>query len=284
MPATATRRVPSRPRQAVGAAPLAALPLAALNLAGLLLALAPLAAHAQGRASASSPAGGAASVAAAESASAARAAWRRAGEAMRARNPDSARRELARASAAWPTQPAYAWMLARMSAAAGDTASVAAALGHVASLGLTGDLKSDTTLARVAASPALAATVARLEENAREIARSRAKLTLPDSTFWPEGIDHDARTGAWYVTSIRHRTVAEVGADGRVRELWPREAKGIGAVFGVRVDPREPVLWVTTAAYAGMSGEPLNHEEVLEAGKSAATRMGELLTKIVPRI
>ena len=35
---------------------------------------------------------------------------------------------------------------------------------------------------------------------------------------------------------------------------------------------------------AGISGEPLNHAEVLEAGKAAASRMGELLTKIVPRI
>jgi purine-nucleoside phosphorylase len=31
-------------------------------------------------------------------------------------------------------------------------------------------------------------------------------------------------------------------------------------------------------------GEPLNHEEVLEAGRAAATRMGELLGKIVPRV
>ena len=35
---------------------------------------------------------------------------------------------------------------------------------------------------------------------------------------------------------------------------------------------------------AGITGEPLNHEEVLEAGKAAATRMGALLGAIVPRI
>jgi purine-nucleoside phosphorylase len=33
-----------------------------------------------------------------------------------------------------------------------------------------------------------------------------------------------------------------------------------------------------------MTGEPLNHEEVLEAGRQAATRMGSLLSTIVPRI
>ena len=41
---------------------------------------------------------------------------------------------------------------------------------------------------------------------------------------------------------------------------------------------------LVTNLAAGITGEPLNHEEVLEAGKAAATRMGELLGKIVPRI
>lgn len=41
---------------------------------------------------------------------------------------------------------------------------------------------------------------------------------------------------------------------------------------------------LVTNLAAGMSGEPLNHEEVLEAGKAAATRMGQLLGAVVPRI
>jgi purine-nucleoside phosphorylase len=41
---------------------------------------------------------------------------------------------------------------------------------------------------------------------------------------------------------------------------------------------------LVTNLAAGITGQPLNHEEVLEAGKAAATRMGELLGKIVPGI
>ena len=41
---------------------------------------------------------------------------------------------------------------------------------------------------------------------------------------------------------------------------------------------------LVTNLAAGISGEPLNHEEVLEAGKAAAGRMGDLLGQIVPRI
>ncbi|NHC24938.1 purine-nucleoside phosphorylase [Nocardioides sp. IC4_145] len=41
---------------------------------------------------------------------------------------------------------------------------------------------------------------------------------------------------------------------------------------------------LVTNLAAGITGEPLNHEEVLEAGRAAATRMGDLLGRIVPRI
>ena len=41
---------------------------------------------------------------------------------------------------------------------------------------------------------------------------------------------------------------------------------------------------LVTNLAAGMSGAPLDHAEVLEAGRAAATRMGDLLTQVVPRI
>ena len=41
---------------------------------------------------------------------------------------------------------------------------------------------------------------------------------------------------------------------------------------------------LVTNLAAGISGEPLNHEEVLEAGRAAASRMGKLLGDVVPRI
>jgi purine-nucleoside phosphorylase len=41
---------------------------------------------------------------------------------------------------------------------------------------------------------------------------------------------------------------------------------------------------LVTNQAAGLSGEPLDHAEVLDAGKAAASRMGALLSQIVPRI
>ncbi len=41
---------------------------------------------------------------------------------------------------------------------------------------------------------------------------------------------------------------------------------------------------LVTNQAAGMTGEPLDHAEVLEAGNQAAQRMGELLVNVIPRI
>ena len=41
---------------------------------------------------------------------------------------------------------------------------------------------------------------------------------------------------------------------------------------------------LVTNLAAGITGEPLDHAEVLEAGRAAASRMGDLLAAVVPQI
>lgn len=43
-------------------------------------------------------------------------------------------------------------------------------------------------------------------------------------------------------------------------------------------------LSLVTNLAAGMSGQPLNHEEVLDAGRAAATRMGDLLSRVIAQL
>ncbi len=43
-------------------------------------------------------------------------------------------------------------------------------------------------------------------------------------------------------------------------------------------------LSLVTNLAAGMTGEPLNHAEVLEAGQAAATRMGDLLGRVIRKL
>jgi purine-nucleoside phosphorylase len=75
------------------------------------------------------------------------------------------------------------------------------------------------------------------------------------------------------ITMVRHMGGDLVGMSTTLEAIAAREA---GAeVLGISL--------VTNLA-AGMTGEPLNHEEVLAAGRSSAARMGALLARVMDRI
>ncbi len=84
--------------------------------------------------------------------------------------------------------------------------------------------------------------------------------------------------GPHYETPAEVRMARTLGADlvGMSTTLEAIAARAAGLeVLGISL--------VTNLA-AGISGQPLDHAEVLEAGREAATRMGDLLSRIVPRI
>ena len=84
--------------------------------------------------------------------------------------------------------------------------------------------------------------------------------------------------GPHYETPAEIEMVRRIGGDlvGMSTTLEAIAAREAGMeVLGISL--------VTNAA-AGISGEPLDHAEVLETGRAAATRMGDLLSQIVPRL
>lgn len=188
-----------------------------------------------------------------DSANAARAAWNAAQRALRANDLESAQREAERAAAAWPAQGAYHWYRAVLAARRGDAPGVRDALGAYARVGLGRDL-GDSAFNPYRSLPWFPGLAAEHDANRRPVAKSRVHMVLSDSTWFPEAVDHDARTGRTFVSSVRHRTVMEITRDGHERELWPRHQAGIGAILGVRVDPASDALWVTTAGIPQMWG------------------------------
>ncbi|RSS72301.1 purine-nucleoside phosphorylase [Streptomyces sp. WAC06614] len=84
--------------------------------------------------------------------------------------------------------------------------------------------------------------------------------------------------GPHYETPAEINMIRVLGADlvGMSTVLEAIAAREAGAeVLGISL--------VTNLA-AGLSGEPLNHEEVLQAGRDSAARMGQLLTQVLARI
>jgi sugar lactone lactonase YvrE len=193
-------------------------------------------------------------IAAVDSAAAARVSWAAAVRASRAADPAAARAAVERAAAAWPTQPTYVWALATVSAQAGDTNATRRALESYANLGLGRGLR-DTVFDRYRSLAWFARADSAHAANREAIVRSRIAATIEDSTFWPEGMDVDPRTGTIYVSSVRLGEVRAISRDGRSRTVWPVAGKAAeGSALAVRVDPAGDRLWVTVTAMPNFRG------------------------------
>jgi purine-nucleoside phosphorylase len=106
--------------------------------------------------------------------------------------------------------------------------------------------------------------------------RLRALCRAIDPTL-PEGV-YAQFPGPHYETPAEIRMVAAVGGSlvGMSTALEAIAAREAGLeVLGISL--------VTNLA-AGLSGQPLDHAEVLAAGQAAATRMGELLAQLVRQL
>jgi inosine/guanosine/xanthosine phosphorylase family protein len=104
----------------------------------------------------------------------------------------------------------------------------------------------------------------------RELCR-RIDPTLAEGVYaqWP---------GPQYETPAEIRMLRVLGADlvGMSTVLEAIAARAAGAeVLG---------LSLVTNMAAGMTGEPLSHDEVLDAGRDAASRMGELLARLLTEL
>lgn len=104
-------------------------------------------------------------------------------------------------------------------------------------------------------------------------ARLRALCRELEPTL-PEGVYAQFR-GPQYETPAEVRMAGTIGAD------LVGMSTGLEAIAAREAGLEILGLSLVTNLAAGLTGEPLDHEEVLEAGRSAAERMGRLLARVV---
>jgi hypothetical protein len=180
------------------------------------------------------PNGSAATAPQADSAQQARAAYRRAVGAFRQRDLPTARQEMQRAAELWPMQQVYLESAAGLAAMARDTGDATRWIAKLAELGVGGGVATDTTYRALVGAGSFDAAAARLTAATAPVPRSRVRLTIPDTMFHAEGIAFDARSGRWFVGSVRQRRIVAVGRDGNVTDFARAGADGLAGCRGSR--------------------------------------------------
>ncbi len=94
--------------------------------------------------------------------------------------------------------------------------------------------------------------------------RGDTVLVLTDSSLIAEDLAWDARTSAWYVSSVRQRRILRIGRDGVTRDFVPSGGSGLWSPYAIALDRARNWLWVTSGATAEGAGTP-----AAEVGRTA---------------
>ena len=99
-------------------------------------------------------------------------------------------------------------------------------------------------------------------------------VTIQQKDLIPEGLAVDPADGSFYLSSIYHRKIVNVGAHGDVRDFVREGQDGLLGVLGMKVDPSDRSVWAASerAGAAALfhfdrNGRTLGKYFPLEAGK-----------------
>jgi hypothetical protein len=129
----------------------------------------------------------------------------------------------------------------------GAKADAAATLDRLARMGLGFDVAADADFAAVKDSPEMKPVLRNMQALRAPFGKSEVAFRLPEKDLI-EGIAHDPRTGAFFVSSVRRRRIVRVDADGTARDFVPEGGDGLLSVIALSLDPARRALWATSDA------------------------------------
>jgi hypothetical protein len=88
--------------------------------------------------------------------------------------------------------------------------------------------------------------VQRVQKKFVPVATSRVVRTIPQKDLIPEGLASDPVDGVLYMSSIFHRKIVKITADGRVSDFVAEAQDGLLGVLGIKVDPRDRSIWAAS--------------------------------------
>jgi sugar lactone lactonase YvrE len=116
------------------------------------------------------------------------------------------------------------------------------------------DVGADEDLASLRALPAFKALQERMASFASPVGEAAVAFMLKETDLVTEGVAHDPKTGAFFVTSVRHRKVVRRAADGAVEDFTAEAQDGLLSAVAPAVDVARRALWVSSSGSERMVG------------------------------
>jgi sugar lactone lactonase YvrE len=150
-----------------------------------------------------------------------------------------------------PNYGRYMYSIAVGYALSGNSEQAIQWLNRIANMGLVYDVAADNDFKSLRETDPFKAVLAKFSNNSKPIGHSERAFTFADKGFVPEGIAYDPVEKVFYLGSVYKRRIVSVNAAGEVKEFSAPQ-DGLWSVMGMRVDAKQRLLWVCTAAHAQM--------------------------------
>jgi sugar lactone lactonase YvrE len=154
--------------------------------------------------------------------------------------------------APWSVRAQY--NLACAHALIGEPAAAVRILERVAAQEVSFDLAGDDDLVSLREREDFAEVQRRMDALAVPVGQAQPAFSLAQKDLIPEGVAYDPKTGAFFVSSVRHRKIVRVGADGAATDFVAEGRDGLFSVLGLAADPERRALWAASQATPQMAG------------------------------
>ena len=162
--------------------------------------------------------------------------------------PDVCRDSLAVLRSILPGHPGVVLAYARAANRSGDRAHALDALATYARMGLSYDLKADTTFSALAEQAGYDTVVTRLMTNANAVMQSSPVHRFLNGELLVEDVVWDGAKKRWLAASVRHRKVIAIDEKGEESDFAAPSAEQPWGIFGLALDTKKKLLWAGTAA------------------------------------
>lgn len=166
-----------------------------------------------------------------------------------------------------PRSPRALYNLACAHALLGAEGDAFAILERFGRMGLFFDLAADEDFARLRGSGRFDEVKRTMAALRQPVERSSVAFALSEKDLLTEGVAHDPRTHAFFVSSVHRRKIVRIGPDGQVRDFVSEAQGGLLSPLALTVDAGRRSLWVSTdgvAETAGLRKEDEGRSAVVE--------------------
>jgi sugar lactone lactonase YvrE len=171
------------------------------------------------------------------------------------------------AAALVPGSLSAAYNVACGHALLGQDEEALAILERFARMGVAFDLTADEDFARIRGSARFRKVVERMAALDHPVGTSRIAFTVPGKDLLVEGVAYDAKTKAFFVSSVHRRKIVRVAPGGEASDFVAEAEGGLLSPTALAVDPSRRSLWASTAGVPqtrGLRDEDRDRSSVVE--------------------